>query len=145
MGKTKNHSVRFDEDNYSFACKREGIKSGQKLVDFLLNEYCKLYKAENKSVFDYKNHIEDIKNSDAFTDRIVLAKSVKIEPTLSFTEPIDKFTLHKNNITNSDSRQDLVNSVNNMKNDMFLNRKQKWELEDLAKGVMENKGFIYND
>ncbi len=51
MGKTKNHSVRFEEDDFNFVSNRTGIKTGQKLVDFLLSEYCKLYRVEKPSIF----------------------------------------------------------------------------------------------
>jgi len=53
--KTRNHSVRFDEDNFNFVCKREGLDSGQKVVDFLLNEYCKLYRVEKQSIYAVVN------------------------------------------------------------------------------------------
>jgi len=49
--KTRNHSVRFDEEDFDFVSKRTGIKTGQQLVDFLLSEYCKLYKVEKPSIF----------------------------------------------------------------------------------------------
>ena len=39
MGKTKNISIRFDEDKVAFAMAEEKIESHQKLVDFLLEKY----------------------------------------------------------------------------------------------------------
>jgi hypothetical protein len=52
MPKTKNFSVRFDEEKLDFAMKKTGKESPYELVKFLLSEYCKLYRVEKPSVFE---------------------------------------------------------------------------------------------
>ncbi len=62
-----------------------------------------------------------------------------------FKAPVNKYDEHKDKISNSGSRQVLISCVNIMKKEMFLNNKQKMELEAYAKQVLEEKGFVYND
>lgn len=51
MAKTKNHSVRFEDGDFAFICKRESLKTAQQVVSFLLGNYIKIYKVEKKSIF----------------------------------------------------------------------------------------------
>lgn len=52
MAKTSPIGVRFEKDQLDFIFEREGFKSAQQVVHFLMGEYCKLYRDEKKSVFN---------------------------------------------------------------------------------------------
>lgn len=145
MAKTNNHSVRFDKDDFEFICKREGLQKGQKIVDFLLSEYCKLYRVENTSVFATTKEVYDAPKLPINFKHDEPPMFPLPKPESMFSAPVDKFQEHKSNITYSDSKKELVANVTAMKKEMFLNNKQKMELEIYAKQVMEEKGFIYND
>lgn len=73
MSKSKPHSVRFEENDFDFICRREQLKTAQQVVTFLLSEYLKLYKVEKKSVFAVVNEVYD---------------SGKLPPNFSRDEPL---------------------------------------------------------
>lgn len=52
MAKTNQIGVRFDTDKLEFIKNRVNLKTPQKVVNFLIDEFCKLYMVEKKSVFD---------------------------------------------------------------------------------------------
>lgn len=142
--KTNPTGIRFEKEDLDFIKKREGIDTPQQVVYFLCSEYVKLYKVEKKSVFEST----DIKFKAATPKSYegALANNLATDEIAMFQQvPIDKYDVHKNKISNSENRQELINSVNSMKKEMFLNTKQKMELEAYAKQVLEDKGFIYND
>ncbi len=68
--KTKPHTIRFEEGDFKFICKRENLQTAQAILNFLMGEYLKLYKVEKKSIYD--NTIGDIINPKGFTDRVAL-------------------------------------------------------------------------
>lgn len=51
MPKTKNQSIRFEVADWDFITKRQGFKTAQQVVNFLVSEYMKLYKVDNPSIF----------------------------------------------------------------------------------------------
>lgn len=97
-------------------------------------------KPENKKrILEERNTVVDHSKHDK------AQPSTQIMEEPMFKKPVDKYVEHRNNITYSDSKKELVANVVAMKKEMFLNNKQKSALEDYAKQVMEEKGFIYND
>lgn len=49
--KTKPHTIRFEESDYDFICKRENLQTAQSILDFLMTEYIKIYKVQKPSIF----------------------------------------------------------------------------------------------
>lgn len=49
--KTKPIGVRFDEEDLEFIKKREGIRTPQQVIYFLMSEYMKIYRVEKPSIF----------------------------------------------------------------------------------------------
>lgn len=80
MSKTKPHTIRFEETDFDFICKREELNTAQQVVSFLLSEYIKLYKVEKKSVFDVK---EETKTYDLPKDYIPVS-SIKITRSFEY-------------------------------------------------------------
>lgn len=61
MAKTRNHSIRFEQSDFDFICKREKLTTAQSIVSFLMDNYIKIYKVEKRSVF----LVEDNQDYDA--------------------------------------------------------------------------------
>ena len=55
-------SIRYDPEDAEFIFKREGLQTIQQVIDFLLHEYCKIYRVEKKSVFDVKDEPDNNKS-----------------------------------------------------------------------------------
>lgn len=143
--KTATSGVRYKINDLEFIKKKERLNTLQEVVYFLMSEYLKLYKVEKVSIFSAPKDVYDgprLPNNFTHDEPPMFPLP---KPESMFSAPVDKFKEHKNNITYSDSKKELVANVTAMKKDMFLNNKQKMELEAYAKQVMEEKGFIYND
>jgi hypothetical protein len=139
MSKTKNHSVRFDEENFKFACKRIGVESGQKLVDFLLSEYCKLYRVENKSVFATKENAgsyDGEKNNTLKLDEVG-----QHQETNYVAHEESQIEAWKKDMQSCEDRYELERIVSLMKKDTELKWSEKNELERFGLQTYKQKGF----
>ena len=91
MAKTKNFSIRFDEEQLSFAKKELGDKKEQEVVDLLLKEF---YEVSNppKSIFKKKEVITEI--PEIKKQSKVVVKNLN-KQSISQNESIDTTCNHK--------------------------------------------------
>jgi hypothetical protein len=139
MAKTKNHSVRFDKENFNFACKRIGVESGQKLVDFLLSEYCKLYRVENKSVFATKENIDSYDGEK--TNVIKLDEVGQYQEINYIAHEESQIEAWEKDMQSCEDSYELERVVSLMKKDTGLKWDEKNELERFGLQIYRQKGF----
>lgn len=137
MAKSKPHTIRFEEEDFNFICKRENLKTAQGIISFLMDNYIKLYKVEKQSIF--------IAEPQKEYDAPRLPISTQDEPKKWQEAPINQFDAYKKEFLESTSYVDLYFGVTLMKKDKSLNFRQISELELIAAKVKEQKGFIFND
>lgn len=135
MAKTRNHSVRFENKDFEFICRRENLKTAQNVVSFLLKEYIKLYKVEKQSVFQS----EPLKEYDSPR----LPKYVQDEPK-KWQEPqtLPTYDNYLNQINGCTTLDEIKTVMVKVKNDTELLWLQKNNLEKAAKFISKD---FYND
>lgn len=142
--KTKPHTIRFEEEDFKFICKRENLKTAQGVLNFLMAEYLKLYKVEKKSVFDYSYSIEDSK-SVKLDDKVALSPNVILEYAPMFTEPvkpISQYDAYIKELRECRTLQEINMLHGIIKKDSTLFPKQILALENLGKELSKD---FYND
>lgn len=94
MGKSKNISIRFDEDKTSFALSEEKIEKHQKLVDFLLDKYWWEKKIGNNSITERFDTITEVAKKEVLRQRKrpipELSESIK-----TYTHPDPDYPIRK--------------------------------------------------
>lgn len=131
MAKTRNHSVRFEEKDFEFICKRENLKTAQMVVTFLLNEYLKLYRVEKKSIFAVEKEIYDAPP---------LPKSFRDEPKQWQDSGAD-LQVWRNEINNCESLQEL-DYIGQRIASSSLSRVEQSVLNTFGKQIGKQKGLI---
>lgn len=118
--KTKPHTIRFEESDYDFICKRENLQTAQSILDFLMTEYIKIYKVQKPSIFlvpkesDYDGK-ESNRNS--------------FDEQGKFEEPkrklIRTFEQYKQLRIECENEEDWINLADEIRNAPNLSSKQK--------------------
>lgn len=134
-GKSKPMGARFEEGDLEFIYKRTGLNTPQQVVDFLLHEYCKLYRVEKQSVFQS----EPLKEYDSPR----LPKYVQDEPK-KWQEPqtLPTYDNYLNQINGCTTLDEIKTVMVKVKNDTELLWLQKNNLEKAAKFISKD---FYND
>lgn len=98
--KSKPHTIRFDENDYDFICKRENLKTAQSILDFLMSEYMKIYKIEKPSIFipANKESFDGKKNKRLSIDEVGQfeeSRKIKITDANKQTQEVKSITKEK--------------------------------------------------
>ena len=118
--KTKPHTIRFDESEYDFICKRENLKTAQSILDFLMSEYMKIYKVEKPSIFiTVGKGSYDGKNINPYTT----------DEPLQYKQPqrqlIRTYEQYRQLKVECETEEDWLILANEIKNASTLSTKQK--------------------
>lgn len=137
MAKTKNHSIRFDESDWEFICKRQGFKTAQQVVNFLIFEYMKLYKVEKPSIF--------IQEQPKIYDSPKIENNYFSDEPKQWAEPnkkeLSNFESWKKEISGCDESYELEKLVSLMEKDKDLLWNEKNELKRFCLQIGKQKGF----
>ncbi len=135
--KGKNTSIRFDETQVSIAFGKSGKATKQKLVDFLIERYVN-GEQEHRVVYApiTPASYDSPKVSHAHTDEAGQWQEPKT--------PLTKLQRFLENISNADSRSKIESYLVEAKRSA-MQWKDMIIVQNHAKQIMEQKGFIYND
>lgn len=87
MAKTKNISLRLNEDDLALAIKKSGIEKTQKLIDFILTQYVQSQKLfESVNILGYEFPVKKIEAMET----AVLIPSKKTEGVPNFKNDIER-------------------------------------------------------
>lgn len=136
--RTRPHTVRFNEDDFNFICRRQNLKTAQSILDFLVSEYMKLYRVEKPSIFTptQQKNFDDSKIKTEIKNEVGQSKVQ--------TEIIDPIQIYKQEFLEAQTQEQLERSYRAMEKEPMV-WKFKVELRQLANKIREEKGFIYND
>lgn len=128
--KTNPIGIRFEIEDLELIKKRENLKTNQKVVDFLLSEYCKLYKVEKPSIFaiqDLTKTTNEIKpNEQPISNFTVLI------PPQAEVEALSEFEKFKKEIYKCTTVGEIEKVMQGIKGALMF-RKEKLLLEEIAK------------
>lgn len=133
--KTNPIGVRFEIKDLEFIKKRESIKTNQGVVDFLLSEYCKLYRIEKSSVFliqDLTKPTNEIKPYEQPESNFTVNALPKEEP-----RALSEFEDFKNQIYKCTTIEEIENVMVGVKGALMF-PKEKRVLEEIAKDHSKN-------
>lgn len=129
--KTKPHTIRFEESEYDFICKRENLKTAQSILDFLMSEYMKIYKVEKPSIFiSATKESYNGKNVDTYS----MDESAQFEQPKSEIHKSEEkdFFYFKDKILKTTSREEIEKVVREV-DEVVLTFIEKRDLKLLAK------------
>lgn len=87
--KTKNYSVRFEENHFKFICEREELDSAQKVVSFLLTEYVNRNKGGGSDILKSLTSYNGFSDKIAAPDKPIVKE--EINPAKVYQSLIDNF------------------------------------------------------
>ena len=139
--KTNPIGVRFEIEDLDFIKKRESIKTNQGVVDFLLSEYCKLYRVEKPSVFNKNIGVQDYtKSTNEIKPFIQPETNYSIDTTPhSFTSSLNESDRLRQEIYKCNTVPEIEKVVASIKAS-FISLKEKQLLEAIAKD--QSKDFF---
>lgn len=136
MGRTKNYSIRFDEDKFGFFIeKNPTINKPQEIVDYFLDNYWLESKLKER-----EREVEQRLSSPAASTFI--PPNQHIEDKLL---PIDKMGIYRKEISTAENYKQLLGIIARVKKDSEIIWRQRLELEGFAEQIRQQKGFIFND